>query len=289
MFIVASLAGLPAKYGLYTAFFPAIIYFILGTKLPKSHPQEPYTHGQVSIAGTSKQLSIGPDALSSLLVGIILSNQAVSDKAPTEVVTAFGFLVGSLLLGLGLIRVGFLDNILSRPLLSGFVNAVAVTIIAEQLDVLLGIDLAAIATSHLPEELQDSPTAESIILKSEEHGWRKILAVAKNLSHAEYQTIIFGICCLAFLIIIRVIKTKFSHTKAKFIPETLLIVATCTILTGTLRLDEKFGFSILGDVDSKFDPPRVPSFSIVLTDGSGFYLNSAILVVVGMFLLPLPS
>jgi MFS superfamily sulfate permease-like transporter len=283
MFDIASLAGLPAKYGLYTAFFPAVIYFMLGTQ----HFLSVALHVQGSLmapAGTSKQLSIGPDALSSLLVGIILSNSAVAGNLPTEVVTAFGFLVGSLLLGLGLIRVGFLDNILSRPLLSGFVNAVAVTIIMEQIDTLTGIDLVAIATESFPPDAVGTPAFDATAFRAEEHGWRKVVAVLQNIRSAEWGAIIFGAICILLLLIVRLLKTKFSESKIKFLPETLIIVAGATILTGTLRLDEKFSINILGDVDSKMDPPRVPSFSIILSDTTGFYLNSAILVVVVGFI-----
>jgi MFS superfamily sulfate permease-like transporter len=89
--------------------------------------------------GTSKQLSLGPDALSSLLIGIILAGKVKNGEEAELVVTAISFMVGLVCLGLGLLRVGFLDNVLSRPLLCGFVNAVAVTIIFEQSDVFFGL------------------------------------------------------------------------------------------------------------------------------------------------------
>jgi len=60
-----------------------------------------------------------------------------------------------ILLALGLLRVGFLDNVLSRPLLAGFVNAVALTIIFYQLDPLFGL-------SH------------------NNHGWEKIITLIED-------------------------------------------------------------------------------------------------------------
>lgn len=88
------------------------------------------------IFGTSKQLSVGPDALSSLLIGLTLSGESFDDPTidATVIAPVIAFMVGIILLILGLLRVGFIDTILSKPLLSGFINAVAVTILFEQLE-----------------------------------------------------------------------------------------------------------------------------------------------------------
>lgn len=160
----------------------------------------------------------------------------------------------------------------------------AVTIITEQFDVLTGIDLASLATAALAPEAAGTPAVQAASSHSQVHGWRKVVAVFENISHARWPPVIFGACCIVILLAFRLVKSRFSESKIKFIPETLLVVAGATILTGTIRLDEKFGIKVLGDVDSHFDPPRVPSFSVILSDSSGFYLNSAILVVVVGFI-----
>lgn len=105
----ASLARVPPEYGLYTAWAPLIVYFFLGT---------------------SKQLSIGPDALGSLLVGLTL--ESVPSHSTAAVSHVLALMSGLILFALGVFRFGFLDNILSRPLLCGFINALAVYIIIEQ-------------------------------------------------------------------------------------------------------------------------------------------------------------
>jgi len=84
------LAGLPPIIGLYTAWMPLIVYFFFGT---------------------SKQLSIGPDALGSILVGILLAEEEHED--PVAYAHYLAFLAGLFLLAMGIIRFGFLDNILS--------------------------------------------------------------------------------------------------------------------------------------------------------------------------------
>jgi predicted membrane protein len=108
---VAILATLDPIYGLYTALVTPLVYAILGT---------------------SRQLSVGPDTMVSLLVAVELSRQRQEvDHGVTAHV--FAFIVGIFLFTLGLLRFGFLDNVISRPLLSGFVNAVALIIWISQL------------------------------------------------------------------------------------------------------------------------------------------------------------
>jgi MFS superfamily sulfate permease-like transporter len=79
---------------------------------------------------------VGPDALSSLLIGLTLAGEQFEDPTidATIIAPVIAFMAGLILLILGLMRVGFIDTILSKPLLSGFINAVAVTILFEQLE-----------------------------------------------------------------------------------------------------------------------------------------------------------
>ena len=115
------LAGMPPIYGLYGALVPLLIYGILGT---------------------SRQLSIGPVAVSSLLVlaGITQLAEPESDQYIALVILT-GLLVGVGQLSLSLLRLGFLANFLSHPVIMGFTSAAAIIIAASQLKYLLGIDI----------------------------------------------------------------------------------------------------------------------------------------------------
>jgi sulfate permease, SulP family len=115
----ASLANLPPQVGLYASILPLLIYGLLGT---------------------SRAMAVGPVAIVSLMVG---SGIAQFDTASlTEVLllaVTLALMVGVVQLGLGLLRVGFLVNFLSHPVLSGFINAAALVIGFSQLKHVMGI------------------------------------------------------------------------------------------------------------------------------------------------------
>eukprot|EP01121_Diplochlamys_sp_Union-15-3_P013768 TRINITY_DN4322_c0_g1_i1.p1 TRINITY_DN4322_c0_g1~~TRINITY_DN4322_c0_g1_i1.p1 ORF type:complete len:681 (+),score=115.53 TRINITY_DN4322_c0_g1_i1:89-2131(+) len=215
----STLAALSPIYGLYTALIPLIIYTILGT---------------------SRQLSIGPDALSSLLVGITLA-PIRNEATRTQIAHVLSFMTGLLLFLLGLFRVGFLDNILSRPLLAGFVNAVALIIMADQLDSVFGV----------PPE----PNGE--------HGWRKAFYVVKNLDKTHLETFELGVIAVLIITAIQVVKNMWGHKFKflKFIPPTLIVVVLGIITASQLRLDEH-GIKVLGPISNRFPVPSVPKVNI---------------------------
>ena len=115
----AMIAGLPVVYGLYAALLPQIVYGILGT---------------------SRHLAVGPVAMDSLLVAAGLTGIAV---AGTDHYIALALLL-ALMMGMlqwvmGLLRLGFLVNFLSRPVISGFTSAAALIIGLNQLPHMLGV------------------------------------------------------------------------------------------------------------------------------------------------------
>ncbi|MDQ4078699.1 MAG: SulP family inorganic anion transporter, partial [Chloroflexota bacterium] len=117
----ALLAGLPPQVGLYASILPAVLYAFLGT---------------------SRYLSIGPSALVSLLVGEAVARASASTGvAPTEAALAMAVIVGITLFVMGILRLGFLVNFISDPVLVGFTSAAAILIATSQLRNLLGLDI----------------------------------------------------------------------------------------------------------------------------------------------------
>ena len=95
----ALIAGLPIEYGLYASLVPQIIY---------------------AITGTSRQLSVGPVAMDSLLVAAGLSAiAAIGSDRYVELAIGLALMMGCIQLLLGLLKAGFLVNFLSRPIISG--------------------------------------------------------------------------------------------------------------------------------------------------------------------------
>ena len=136
----ATVAGLPVAVGLYTAFIPMVIYALLGS---------------------SQVLSVSSTTTLAILAGTQLG-LAVPDGDPTKLVTATATLtalVGAMLLLARLMRLGFVANFISAPVLTGFKAGIGLVIVLDQLPKLLGIhiakqgffhDLLSVA-HHIPE------------------------------------------------------------------------------------------------------------------------------------------
>lgn len=117
----AMLAGLPPQVGLYASLLPPFLYALLGT---------------------SRQLSFGPVAMDSLLVATGVGAMALAGSADyLALAITLGVLVGLMQIGMGLARLGFLVNFLSRPVISGFTSAAALIIGLSQLKHLVGLKL----------------------------------------------------------------------------------------------------------------------------------------------------
>ena len=136
----ATIAGLPVQVGLYTAFVPMVIYALLGTSRP---------------------LSVSTTTTIAILTGSALG-LAAPGGTPGELALAaatLAVLVGAMLVAASVLRLGFVANFISEPVLVGFKSAIGVVIVVDQVPKLLGIhihkegffrDLLAIV-QHVPE------------------------------------------------------------------------------------------------------------------------------------------
>ena len=115
----ALLAGLPPEVGLYASVAPLLLY---------------------AIFGSSRVLAVGPVAVVSLMTAAAIGEHAVpGSTAYWQQAITLAFLSGAMLLLMGLLRLGFLANFLSHPVISGFISASGILIAASQLKTLLGV------------------------------------------------------------------------------------------------------------------------------------------------------
>jgi high affinity sulfate transporter 1 len=136
----ATVAGLPVAVGLYTAFIPTVVYALLGS---------------------SAVLSVSSTTTLAILTGTQLG-LAVPDSDPAQLITAVATLtalVGVLLMLATVLRLGFVANFISTPVLTGFKAGIGLVIVLDQVPKLLGIHLAKQGffrdvlslTHHVPE------------------------------------------------------------------------------------------------------------------------------------------
>jgi len=126
----AMLAGLPPEVGLYASIVPLMVY---------------------AVFGTSRTLSVGPVAIISLMTAAALGRLDLPDiESYVAAALTLALLSGLMLLALGLLRLGFLANFLSHPVIAGFITASAVIIALSQMQHILGISASG---QNLPELL----------------------------------------------------------------------------------------------------------------------------------------
>lgn len=116
----ALIAGLPPIYGLYCALAPQVMY---------------------AIFGSSRQVAIGPVAMDSLIVATGVSTLALTGSdSYIAIAILLALIVGVIQFLMGVLRLGFIVNFLSKPVITGFTSAVALTIGLNQFRNLVGID-----------------------------------------------------------------------------------------------------------------------------------------------------
>jgi len=115
----AGIAGVPPLMGLYTVPIPLFLYILLGT---------------------SRQLVVGPDSATALLSAGVVGAMALSDSPHFFALTsALALMVGVFFLLVGLFRLGWLANLVSKPVMSGFLQGIVLVTILGQIPALLGI------------------------------------------------------------------------------------------------------------------------------------------------------
>ncbi|CAI5757495.1 unnamed protein product [Candida verbasci] len=213
-----TLAHVPVISGLYSLGISPLIY---------------------GVFGSCPQLIVGPESPISMVVGQavepLLHHAKKKQLDPLEYVVAITFVSGATLLGFGLGRFGFLDNVLSGSLLKGFISAVGIVMIINALVVTLGLE-------GLMKEISDDPSQMDI--HSPFDKLRFLLSY-----FTQYDTLTLRISLVGFLIImgIRIFKKMSKKSYAVFIPEILLVVAGSTILCEYYRWDLE-GIEIIGKI-----------------------------------------
>ncbi|HHZ81665.1 MAG TPA: sulfate permease, partial [Flavobacteriales bacterium] len=203
----ALIAGLPMEYGLYASLVPQIIY---------------------AITGTSRQLSVGPVAMDSLLVAAGLGAiSAIGSDRYIELAIGLALLMGAIQLLLGILRAGFLVNFLSRPIISGFTSAAALIIGANQISNLFGVDIPRNNQIH-----------------------KFIYSASEVFTEIHLSTVLIGLVAIVMLVVIS------KYREIIKIPAALIVVvAGILFVWGTGLANE--GVQVVGVV-----PSGLPSFSV---------------------------
>lgn len=219
----AMLAGLPPQVGLYASILPLIVYGLLGT---------------------SRTLAVGPVAIVSLMVAAGVTPLAEPGSASyVALALTLALLVGLIQALMGVVRIGFLVNFLSHPVLAGFTSAAAIVIGFSQVKHLLGIQ---------------TPRTESFLITVRE--------TAVRLGGTNGVTLAIAVISIGLLLyfkyrlgarlrrwgVAEAIATPLSKTAP------LVVVLLATLLVWSLGLDGSAGVNIVGEVPAGLPPLTMP-------------------------------
>ena len=223
----ALLAGLPPEVGLYASVAPLLLYAVLGS---------------------SRVLAVGPVAVVSLMTAAAVAEHAAAGThAYWQVAITLAFLSGGMLLLMGLLRLGFLANFLSHPVISGFISASGLLIAASQLKTLMGV-------------------------KAEGHNFVDLLsALAQQITHTHMLTLVVGVAATAFLFWVRQglkplliswgLQARAADMTAKAGP--VAAIALTTLLAWQLDWQGQ-GMKLVGTVPQGFPPITAPLWDLAL-------------------------
>uniref|UniRef100_A0A4W4DRV9 Solute carrier family 26 member 3 n=1 Tax=Electrophorus electricus TaxID=8005 RepID=A0A4W4DRV9_ELEEL len=226
----ALLASLPPGYGLYSAFFPAVVYFFLGT---------------------SRHLSVGPFPVLSLMVGAVVT-RIVPDVGPPANITEFEgltinqqrvivassitFLMGIFQLAMGLLQVGFIVIYLSDTLISGFTTAAAVHILVSQLKFVFGLKVPSFSGP-----LNIFYTLEQIFLQ---------------ITKANVADVVTSIIIIVAVIAVKEINERFK-LRVPIPIEVIMTIIACGVSYG-FNFEEIFKVDVIGNIS-----PLAPNVEVM--------------------------
>ena len=202
-------SGVPAIYGLYATIIPLLAY---------------------ALFGPSRILVLGPDSsLAAIILGVVLPLSGGDPMRAVAIASAMAIVSGTICILAGLARLGFITELLSKPIRYGYMNGIALAVLVSQLPKLFGFSIE-----------NAGPL-------------RDLVAIAEGLleGKANWTGAVLGAGVLALILALK---------GNKRIPTVLIAVVGATVLTGWLQLSETADVKVLGPV-----PQGLPSFCLLYT------------------------
>jgi high affinity sulfate transporter 1 len=208
----AEASGLPAIYGLYATIIPLAMY---------------------AVVGPSRILVLGPDSsLAPLIAAAILPLAAGSEAEAVALAGMLAILSGLLCVLAGLVRFGFIADLLSKPVRYGYMNGIALTVLLSQLPKLFGFSI----------------DAEGVIPEAR--------ALVRGVADGETNraALIIGVACLVVIL-------GFKRWRPR-VPGVLVAVVAATVAVGVFGLAERYDLSVVGALPKGLPSFELPSVSV---------------------------
>ncbi len=201
----AEVAGLPPVTGLYATIVPLLAY---------------------AVFGPSRVLVLGPDSSLAPIIAAAILPLALGDQSRAVALAGLlAIMVGALLILGGLVRLGFVTDLLSKPIRVGYLNAIAVIVIVSQLPKLLGFSV-------------DAPTL-----------WRGAVAIVEGIADGDVDPLAaaFGVGSLVVIFALKAVRFR--------VPGVLVVVVVSMVLTGVFGLSDRL--SVVGALPQGLPAPAL--------------------------------
>lgn len=219
----ALIAGMPPETGLYASMLPLVAY---------------------AVFGTSTALAVGPVAVISLMTAVAVGDVAARGSADyASTALALAFLTGVILIAMGAMRLGFLANFLSHPIMSAFITASGVLIAAGQAKHVLGVEA-------------EGDTLVEIVA-----------SLGAHLGNTHAATILTGAAVIGFLVFARsllkplLMSMAFNDRSAAMIARAAPLAAVFASILAVRAFDlDAGGVAIVGETPQGLPPFAAPVF-----------------------------
>ncbi|MBK8047150.1 MAG: SulP family inorganic anion transporter [Anaerolineales bacterium] len=208
----AGIAGLPPQAGLYTLVVALLVYAVFGTSR------------HLVVQATSATAALLASSVAAALVATTAENAA--DPATYQAyASAFVLVTGAIFLIAGLLRLGFITQFLSKPVMDGFVMGLAIFVAVGQLNKLFGVP---------------KPDGNTV---------QRFLGIVAELPQANWATVVVGVAALAVLFLLPRLSEK--------IPAGLVVLFGAIIASSVLDLSGQYGVAVVGVL-----PQGLPSLAL---------------------------
>uniref|UniRef100_A0A914XTF4 SLC26A/SulP transporter domain-containing protein n=1 Tax=Panagrolaimus superbus TaxID=310955 RepID=A0A914XTF4_9BILA len=231
----AALAGVPAIVGLYSSFFPPLLYLLFGT---------------------SRHISLGMFAVIALMTGTVEQklrtnstseishsiNQSVEGNEAVEIITALTFSIGIVLAIMAICQIHFVSAYLSDELTAGFTTGAACHVLWSQIPQIFAIKI---------------PNQNGIF-----NLFRKMYDFCSKIGKTNFAALFISICCILFLYIGKIYLNPMVSKKVSIpIPFELIVVVFTTILSNFMDFHGLHNVTVVGKIPTGLPIPTLPSLN----------------------------
>ncbi|OCT91909.1 solute carrier family 26 member 9 isoform X1 [Xenopus laevis] len=234
----ALLANLPPVNGLYSSFFPLVVYFFMGG-IPQMVPG---TFAVISIIVGNVCLKLAPESQFQHINGtsnVTITDTEAMNAARMQISATLACLTAIIQIALSFVQFGFVAIYLSESFIRGFMTAAGLQIFISVLKYIFGVSI---------------PPYSGILAIV-----YTLIDICKELPKTNVASLIFALVSTVLLIIVKELNVKYMH-KIRFpIPMEIIIVIIATAISGSFDLPEKYHMNIVGHIPLGFPSPTLPT------------------------------